>query len=94
MKIQLIFAWYDLWIGLFWNKDKNWLYILPFPTIGIILKFPQRRYLLMSKYGNYPVGSCSYDKEELKHCMSQDNVYGKIYWVKNGTIEPIFLKDI
>lgn len=39
MKISLLFAWYDLWIGLFWDAKNKWLYILPFPTVGIILKF-------------------------------------------------------
>ena len=39
MKIQFIFKWFDFWVGLFWDQKKKWLYILPFPTIGIILKF-------------------------------------------------------
>nr|WP_294897794.1 hypothetical protein [uncultured Pedobacter sp.] len=39
MRIQLLFAWYDLWIGAFWDAKKKWLYILPLPCIGIILKF-------------------------------------------------------
>lgn len=39
MKVKLIFAWYDLWIGFFWDKKKSWLYIFPLPTLGIILKF-------------------------------------------------------
>lgn len=41
MKIQLLFAWYDLWIGLFYDKKKNWIYILPLPMIGIVLKLPE-----------------------------------------------------
>lgn len=39
MRISLIFAWYDLWVGFFWDKKKKWLYILPLPCLGIILKF-------------------------------------------------------
>jgi len=39
MKIDFLFAWYDLWIGFFWDKKKKWLYILPIPMFGIILKF-------------------------------------------------------
>jgi len=41
MKINVIFAWYDLWIGAFWDKKKKWLYILPLPMVGIILKFDE-----------------------------------------------------
>jgi len=36
---SFLFAWYDLWIGVYFDKKKNWLYILPFPTIGVIIKF-------------------------------------------------------
>lgn len=42
MKISFIFAWYDLWVGFFYDKKKNWLYILPIPMVGIILKFKQK----------------------------------------------------
>jgi energy-converting hydrogenase Eha subunit G len=43
MKIQFIFAWYDLWVGAFWDKKKRWLYILLIPMCGIILKFGQKK---------------------------------------------------
>jgi hypothetical protein len=35
MKITPIFAWYDFWIGLFYNKNKKCLYIFPIPMFGI-----------------------------------------------------------
>jgi hypothetical protein len=38
MRIKLIFAWYDLWIGFFWDSKKKWLYIFPIPMFGMILK--------------------------------------------------------
>jgi len=43
MKIKLIFAWYDLWVGFFWDSKKKWLYVFPIPMFGIILKFKQER---------------------------------------------------
>lgn len=39
MRISPIIAWYDLWIGAFWDGKKRWLYVLPLPCIGFILKF-------------------------------------------------------
>lgn len=38
MKIQFLFAWYDIWVGLFWDKRKRLLYILPIPMCGVVIK--------------------------------------------------------
>lgn len=43
MKINLIFAWYDLWIGLYYDRKNNWLYILPFPCCGVVIKFYKKQ---------------------------------------------------
>ena len=42
MKVQMIFAWYDLWIGLFYDKKKKYLYIFPIPMLGIVIKFKSK----------------------------------------------------
>lgn len=39
MKVEFLFAWYDIWVGVFWDRKNKWLYILPFPMIGFIVKF-------------------------------------------------------
>ena len=38
MSIGFLFAWYDLWIGAYWDRKAHWLYIM-IPMCGIILKF-------------------------------------------------------
>jgi hypothetical protein len=40
MKIQFLFKWYDLWVGIFYDRKNRWIYLLPLPTVGIILKLP------------------------------------------------------
>ena len=42
IKLKFIFAWYDIWIGFFYDKKKNWLYFFPLPTLGIIIKFKEK----------------------------------------------------
>jgi hypothetical protein len=39
IKLKFIFAWYDLWVGCFWDRQKRWLYIFPVPMFGVIIKF-------------------------------------------------------
>jgi hypothetical protein len=42
MKITPVFAWYDLWIGLFWDRRRRCLYLLPLPMIGIRIQLTPR----------------------------------------------------
>lgn len=39
MKIRPIFAWYDAWVGAYWDRNKRRLYVFPLPFIGIVLEF-------------------------------------------------------
>lgn len=39
MKVQLIFRWYDFWIGFFWDRGKRYLYFFPIPMFDIVFKF-------------------------------------------------------
>ena len=41
-KVSFIFAWFDLWVGLYWDKEKRRLYFLPFPTIGLVFHFKEK----------------------------------------------------
>ena len=39
MKVKPLFAWYDMWIGAYWDRANKRLYILPLPMIGIVIEF-------------------------------------------------------
>lgn len=45
MTIKPIFAWYDLWIGVFYDRIKRKIYVLPLPCLGFVitLKSKERR---------------------------------------------------
>lgn len=43
MKLRPIFAWYDLWIGAFWDRPKRRLYLFPVPCFGIVIDFAALR---------------------------------------------------
>ncbi|HEY0120585.1 MAG TPA: hypothetical protein VGC14_02290 [Rhizobium sp.] len=38
MKIKLIFAWYDFWVGAFYDRGKGRLYIFPVPCFGFYVE--------------------------------------------------------
>lgn len=42
MRVELMFRWYDLWIGAYWNRESRVLYILPLPMLGVKVSFAHR----------------------------------------------------
>ena len=39
LKIRLFFAWFDLWIGAYWDRKKKILYVCPVPTVVLSFDF-------------------------------------------------------
>ncbi len=42
MRAHPIFAWYDFWVGVFWDSKKRRLYIFPIPMLGIVIQFEEK----------------------------------------------------
>lgn len=40
LTIKPVVAWYDLWVGAFWDRAKRRLYIFPIPCLGLFIQFP------------------------------------------------------
>lgn len=41
MQINVFFAWYDFWIGAFYDQKKHVLYVCPLPCV--VLKFSGKK---------------------------------------------------
>jgi len=41
-KITPMFAWYDFWVGLFWDGKKRALYVFPVPMFGLKIEAAER----------------------------------------------------
>ena len=39
MRIRPMFAWYDLWVGVFVDRQKRRLYIFPLPCLGLVVSW-------------------------------------------------------
>lgn len=39
MKVRLMFAWYDLWVGVFVDRPRRRVYIFPLPMLGLRVDF-------------------------------------------------------
>ena len=38
IQIKPFFAWYDMWIGAYWDRGKRRLYVCPVPFFGVYLQ--------------------------------------------------------
>lgn len=42
MRISFLFAWFDLWVGAFWDRKARKLYVFPVPCVGLVFDFGER----------------------------------------------------
>lgn len=66
MKIRLLFAWYDFYIGIFYHKNKRAIYIFFLPMLGIEIR-------LTSSYKRRGVPLCPKGKVFEIHSIDQND---------------------
>ena len=37
-RLSLMVAWWDFWVGAYYDREKGWLYLFPVPCIGVRIK--------------------------------------------------------
>ena len=37
MRVRPIFAWYDIWVGVFVDRKKRRVYVFPAPVLGLVV---------------------------------------------------------
>ena len=47
-RVGFVAAWYDFWVGIFWDSRKRKLYILPVPCVGVVIELPARHNVRIS----------------------------------------------
>jgi hypothetical protein len=64
VKIELLFKWYDIWVGLYVDRINKTFYLCLLPMIVLKIKLPRSHYLIYGKYyKEKPMGCCD-DKED------------------------------
>ena len=38
VKVKPMFAWYDFWVGVFYDQQKRRIYIFPLPMLGVMVQ--------------------------------------------------------
>lgn len=79
MRFSAFFAWYDFWVGWFWDRSKRTLYVCPLPMIVLMFRFSQSRKCEACKRRpgiNEPVARWGHLRHEVEKHLSYVNVVG------------------
>lgn len=49
-RVKPIFAWYDLWVGVFIDRPKRRIYVFPVPCFGLVIQLGER-----DPFNPYPI---------------------------------------
>lgn len=80
-RLSFFFAWYDLWVGAYFDQESKVVYMCPFPCFVIKFAYGRKHW---EKRGNTWKRSCNY----VSLVRSTDDHTGNRFWVvyTNGTM--------
>jgi len=100
MKIKFIFAWFDFWIGIYWDRKSKILYMFPVPCIGFVISFTHQPYGLSdgtwnqtvdiftaSKTGFYEIGNSTESLQLRAQLIRGDTVDFRLGTIRCTTTE-------
>jgi hypothetical protein len=70
MKIRPMFAWYDLWIGVFYDRKKRTAYVFPLPMFGFRIHMAPSKYVLWGYDCDW--GNCNEEAEAWRFSNDTD----------------------
>lgn len=55
MKLSIVFAWFDFYVGLFYSRKKKALYVFLIPCIGIMIRRSRKRVTITGALTGYTI---------------------------------------
>ena len=37
-RVRPLMRWYDFWVGVYWDRKRKYLYLLPIPCFGLVIE--------------------------------------------------------
>lgn len=56
VRVKPLFAWFDFWVGVYYDRANRRIYILPVPMLGVVIDLAPM-HSLASKHTEEPPGS-------------------------------------
>lgn len=76
MRFKIIFAWYDIWIGFFWDAKQRYLYFFPVPMLGIRINC--NRKVEMFCMACFHVGKRLKEKHQCPKCKNYTLIVNRV----------------
>lgn len=82
----LKFAWYDIWVGAYYDRAKHVLHVCPFPCLLFSFKLPYRYTGKIEAGGFFYLDNYYLIRIEKRHRGVGTGRWGFFYWTNGSTL--------